>query len=352
MGYKRIGETMSFADIALSKSMENNRAIKMLERINKSIKWRNIEALLLEYYDVGKSKEGADAYPPLMLLKCMLLQKWFRIQSDPELETQINDRTSFKTFLNLSLDEPSPDHSTFSRFRNRLSKEAMIHLNNVVLQELAKRGLSINEGIAIDARLVKSASKPMSNDGLKKLKDKRNTPEGKLDKNGNPLKFSRDLESDWTVKNDEPHYGLKEHASVGVNSGFVLATTLTPASEHDSKYLPYLTLASCHTEEPIGKVYGDKGYYGEPNRAFLHLNEIEDGIMRKDTKTAKLTEFEIERNKKISKKRYIVEQYFGLSHMYDGAYRARFTTILKNIWDTMCRYKRRRKIETCSGRKV
>ena len=337
MGYKRIGETMSFADIALSKSMENNRAIKTLERINKAIKWRNIEALLLEYYDVGKSKEGADAYPPLMLLKCMLLQKWFRVQSDPELETQINDRTSFKTFLGLSLDEPSPDHSTFSRFRSRLSKEAMIHLNNVALQELAKRGLSINEGIAVDARLVKSASKPMSNDGLKKLKDKRNTSEGTLDKNGNPLKFSRDLESDWTVKNDKPHYGLKEHASVDVNSGFVLATILTPASEHDSKYLPYLTLASCHTEEPIGKVYGDKGYYGEPNRTFLHLNEIQDGIMRKDTKTAKLTEFEIERNKKISKKRYIVEQYFGLSHLHNGAFRARFTTITKNIWDVMCR---------------
>lgn len=60
MGYKRIGETMSFADIALSKSMENNRAIKMLERTNKAIKWRNIEALLLEYYDVGKSKEGVE----------------------------------------------------------------------------------------------------------------------------------------------------------------------------------------------------------------------------------------------------------------------------------------------------
>jgi len=29
---------MSFADIALSKSMENNRAIKTLERINKAIK--------------------------------------------------------------------------------------------------------------------------------------------------------------------------------------------------------------------------------------------------------------------------------------------------------------------------
>ena len=84
----------------------------------------------------------------------------------------------------------------------------------MVLQEFAKRGLSINEGIAVDARLVKSASKPLSNDELRKLKDKRHTPESKLDKNGNPLNFSRDVESDWTVKNDEPHYGLKEHASV------------------------------------------------------------------------------------------------------------------------------------------
>jgi len=337
MGYKKIGENLSFADLAVSKSLENNRSLKMMEKINKVVKWRNIEALLMEHYEVGKSEEGADAYPPLMLLKSMLLQKWFHIPSDPELENQINDRISFKTFLGLTLDKTSPDHSTFSRFRGRLSKEAMMELNNVVLQEFAKKGLSINEGIAVDARLVKSASKPLSNDELRKQRDKRDTSEGKLDKKGNPLKFSRDLESNWTVKNDKPHYGLKEHASVDVKSGFILATTLTPASIHDTNYLPYLTIASCHTKDPIKKVYADKGYHGQPNRSFLHLNEIKDGIMRKDTTTAKLTEVEIERNKKISKKRYIVEQYFGLSHLHDGAYRARFTKILNNTWDVMCR---------------
>ena len=337
MGYKKLGKVISFADLEVSKSLEHNRSFKMMNRINEVVNWKNIEALLREYYEVGTSKEGADAYPPLMLLKGLLLQKWFRIPSDPELENQINDRISFKKFLGLPLDRLSPDHSTFSRFRNRLSKEAMMNLNNEVLREFARRGLSINEGIAVDARLVKSASRPMSNDNLRELKEKRGTPEGKVDKEGKPLKFSRDLESDWTVKNDGPHYGLKEHASVDVKSGFVLATTLTPASVHDTNYLPYLTVASCHTKDPIKKVYGDKGYYGEPNRSFLHLNEIEDGIMRKDTTTAKITEIEIERNKKIAKKRYIVEQYFGLSHLYDGAYRARFTTIIKNIWDTMCR---------------
>ena len=337
MGFKKWGKEISFADLAVRKSLEHNRSLQMMMSIEKVVKWRDVEALLLEHYETGASKEGADAYPPLMLLKALLLQKWFRIGSDPELENQINDRISFKMFLGLPLDRPSPDHSTFSRFRSRLSEEAMRELSSLVLQEFAKRGLSINEGIAVDARLVKSASKPMSKEGLKELKEKRESAEGDVDKNGNALKFSRDAESDWTVKNETPHYGLKEHASVDVKNGLVLATTMTPASVHDSNYLPYLTLASCHTEAPIKKVYADKGYYGEPNRSFLHLNEIEDGIMRKDTRGAKITKVEIKRNNKISKKRYIVEQYFGLSHLHHGAYRARFTVMMKNIWDAMCR---------------
>ena len=154
----------------------------------------------MEYYDVGKSKEGADAYPPLMLFKCLLLQKWFDIPSDPELEDQIpvcrpgrNDRISFKKFLGLPLDKPSPDHSTFSRFRSRLSEKAMRELNGEVLGQFARRGLKINEGIAVDARLVKSASRPLSNDELRKERHKRERGEADTDKNGDPIKFRRDL---------------------------------------------------------------------------------------------------------------------------------------------------------------
>ena len=76
MGYKRIDKNLSFADLAVSKSLKHNRSLKMMEKIIKVVKWKNIEALLLEHYEFGKSEEGEDAYPPLMLLKCMLLQKW------------------------------------------------------------------------------------------------------------------------------------------------------------------------------------------------------------------------------------------------------------------------------------
>ena len=112
---------------------------------------------------------------------------------------------------------------------------------------------------------------------------------------------------------------------------------MTQASVHDTNYLPYCTVYSRHCKHPIEKVYADKGYAGKPNRDFLALNNIADGIMRKDSTTAKLTEYEIERNKSISKVRYIVEQYFGISHLHDGAKRARFTDSTKNKFDAWYR---------------
>jgi len=337
MGYIKLKKNLGFADFALASSLKHNRSLKLMDNLNSSLDWQRIQSVLMSHYTVGTNAEGADAYPPLLLFKCLMLQKWFRINSDPELENQINDRLSFKRFLQLPLDNPSPDHSTFSRFRSRLSKEAMDQLNSEILRQFEAQGLTINEGIAVDARLVQSASRPLSNDDLKKHRDKRNSPEAKLDKNGNPLKFCRDLQSDWTVKNDIPHYGLKEHASIDTKHGFILATTMTPASVHDTNFLPYCTVYSRHTKQPIEKVYADKGYAGKPNRDFLALNNIADGIMRKDSTTAKLTEYEINRNKNISKVRYIVEQYFGISHLHDGAKRARFTDITKNKLDAWYR---------------
>jgi transposase, IS5 family len=337
MGFKKMKTNFTFADMFLFSSMEKNPAIKRMEQINAIVDWSRIENMLMRNYPVGKSAHGNDAYPPLILMKCLLLQQWFHIDSDPELETQINDRSSFKKFLGLSCDDPSPDHSTFSRFRGRFSKDTLRMINHELLSQFAAKGLTINEGIAVDARLVQSASHPLSKEKLEERKKIRETPAGKLDKNGNILKFSRDLESDWTVKNDTPHFGLKEHASVDTLYGFVLATEMTPASFHDSPFLPFCVAGSCHTDNPIKKVYADKGYFGKSNRDFLHLNNIADGIMRKAVRGTELRPSEKDRNKAISKVRYIVEQYFGISHLHNNAFRARFTRMIRNAIDALFR---------------
>jgi len=333
MAYKTIEHNFSFADIAIHKYDDKNKSLLFLRQLNSTIDWEPIEKLLIKFYPIGKSKEGERAYPPLFLFKCLLLQKWFSIPSDPELENLINDRISFKTFLNLPMDYPSPDHSTFSRFRARISQEAMIQLNSTLLKQFHQHGISINKGVAVDARLVKSASRPIPKERVEQLKKE---PE-LFDKNGSPKKFSRDTESDWTIKNDKPHYGIKEHAAVDTEHGFILSTFLSPASHHDSTYFPRAVIYSMHTKEKIDISYADKGYAGAPNREFLALNDIKDGIMRKDNINAKLTETEINRNKAISKYRYICEQYFGISHLHDRGNRARFPRMAKNLIDLMFR---------------
>ena len=83
-------------------------------------------------------------------------------------------------------------------------------------------------------------------------------------------------------------------------------------------------------------MYADKGYSSETNRDFLNLNEMADSIMRKGQVNASLTRFEIERNKGISKIRYVIEQYFGLTEMYHGAGKARYTTLVKEGWNRLC----------------
>ena len=168
MGFKKMKTNFTFTDISLFASMEKNRAIKRMAQINATVDWARIESLLMRNYPVGKSFEGNDAYSPLLLMKCLLLQQWFKIDSDPELETQINDSISFKKFLGISFDDPAPDHSTFSRFRGRFSKDTMRMINHELLSQFAAKGLTINEGIAIDARLVQSASHPLKSRNLKR----------------------------------------------------------------------------------------------------------------------------------------------------------------------------------------
>ena len=98
MGFKKIDRTFTFADAILKDSMDKNRCLMRIMDIAKSIDWPSIESVLMGHYQVGTSKEGADAYPPLLLFKCLLLQKWFHpstifrtygvnIDSDPELES-------------------------------------------------------------------------------------------------------------------------------------------------------------------------------------------------------------------------------------------------------------------------
>lgn len=333
MAFKEYDKSPTFLDMEIQRAVTHSRNQQVLSEIDAVINWEYIEKIVQENYPVGQSEFGNKAYSPLMLLKAILIQKWFGIKSDPDLECQINDRFSFKAFIGLPFSEPSPDHSIMCRFRERIGKYTMEMIHHELLQQFEAIGFSIESGMAVDARVVRSASRPLSDKKLRELREKRKSRLQIRKKTQRAMRFQRDLDSDWTVKNNKPIFGMKEHASVDVESGLVLSTCVSKASEHDTKYFSYTVTKSIHGRKFPSKVYADKGYCGEPNRDFLSMNGIGDGIMRKNQVNAALTETEIRRNKSISKVRYKIEQYFGITHKYHGAGKARFTTIFKENWD-------------------
>jgi len=43
VGYGKVDKTVSFAEVVLLESMENNPIVKMMERIDKVLSWENIK---------------------------------------------------------------------------------------------------------------------------------------------------------------------------------------------------------------------------------------------------------------------------------------------------------------------
>jgi transposase len=109
---------LSLADGLVEGGAGRNR---QLERIAALVDWGGFEKLLGEVY---AAPVGRPSYGPLVLLRCLLLQQWYRL-SDPGLEEALSDRLSFRRFVGLALADPVPDHSTLSRFRSELTRRGL-----------------------------------------------------------------------------------------------------------------------------------------------------------------------------------------------------------------------------------
>jgi len=105
--------------------------------------------------------------------------------------------------MGLSFDQQSSDHSTFpvsGGVFQRGDEPDQQRCSSAVLP----KGIDHQRGCCRRCAPGSIRQPSHHNEEIKKQREKRDTPEGKLDKNGNLLKFSRDLDSDWIVKNNKP----------------------------------------------------------------------------------------------------------------------------------------------------
>jgi len=299
----------SFADAAFTHA-QLRWSEHWLNQILQLVDWKPFSRELERLYSPNEGRPGWD---PLVLLRCLLLAEWNGL-SDRQLEEALEFRIDFKKFAGMDLDQAPPDATTFVVFRNRIQSLWSKLLRRLNAQ-LEQAGYAVKSAIAVDATLVEAHSKPRKDDDDHK---------GDLDGawRGFPVKKQVDEDGKEIISRRTALYGYKVNLAASVEHGFISGVSVCKASEHETQHLQ--EFVSRQTLE----VYADKGYVG--NRAAIAQRGIKDGIMSKATRGHRLLEIEKYRNKKIVKKRRIVEGVFGSWKQWYGWRKTKYVGLIRN----------------------
>lgn len=276
-----------------------------LDRISEMLDWGRIGAVVKGVY---AARRGRPAYPPLVLVKALLLAQWYSL-SDPQLEEALGDRLSFRRFVGLGLGDKPPDHVTLWRFRQVLGKQGLDReLLEEINRQLDARGLMLRQGTLLDASLVKAQA--------------RRPP---MPTKGRASKEPVDADANWTRQYGRYHYGYKAHLAVDEGSGLVRRAVLTPAKVYESQVADELI---CGDERAI---YADKAYEHKDRRRRLKAMGIKDRIMHRSHKNQSgLPRWQSRRNALIGPIRRRVERIFGTLKRSYGYTQVRYFSLQAN----------------------
>lgn len=127
------------------------------------------------------STTGRPSIPPERLLKASLLMAFYTVRSERLFCERLDYNLLFRWFLDMGLDEPSFDHSSFTRNRARLLEHDVARERLVRIVEHAQAlGLMSDEHFTVDGRLIEAWA------SLKSFKPKDGSNEQPPGDPGNP----------------------------------------------------------------------------------------------------------------------------------------------------------------------
>jgi len=108
-------------------------------------------------FDAMYSAIGRPSIPPERLLKSIVLMALYSVRSERLLCEQLGYNLLFRWFLDMDMIEPAPDHSTFSRNRERLLEHDVAREFFTKVVELARsENLMSDEHFTVDGTLIEA----------------------------------------------------------------------------------------------------------------------------------------------------------------------------------------------------
>jgi IS5 family transposase len=271
--------------------------------------------------DAPKGPGGRPAWPTLVLLKMLVLQRLYQL-SDEAAEYQLLDRLSFQRFVGLSLADKAPDQNTLRLFREAINARGLEQrLFDTFVGHLAEKGLLPRNGCIVDATFVEVPRQRNGRSENAAIKEGR-TPESW---EGDAKKRAhKDVDARWTKKNEEVFYGYKDHVKVKAASKLIEKAVVTAASVHDSRALEALVEAGDEA------VFADSAYAGAELGEAMEAKGVARCVVQPARKNAPLTAQEEKTNREISRVRSRVEHVFALMSGQAGRIFQRYVGMQRN----------------------
>jgi len=264
-----------------------------------------------------KSQAGAKPFDVVLMFKILVLQQLHNL-SDDGIEYQIRDRFSFMRFLGLQLEDRVPDSKTVWTFREALKYLDLIEVLFARFHEqLAEQGYLARAGQMIDATFVEVPKQRNTREENALIKEGQ-VPEAWDNPEAQTKRRQKDTEARWTKKNDEKHYGYKNHINADEGNKLIQSYSVTHAAVHDSQIFDELLDQTIDAEGDKRAVYADSAYRSEAQEQRLADADIESQVCEKGIRGKPLTEEQKQSNRTKSKVRARVEHVFGAQAAMGG----------------------------------
>ena len=279
---ERQNNQLSFLD-QLTNDLGGKRTAEFFHKCDKYIPWNELAEPLKDMYANNTNKGGASNWPVVMMIKCMMLQRWFNL-SDPMLEEMLLDRLSFRRFIGLRMEDKTPDETTFVVFRKRLRKHGhSATLFDKTVEILKQRGVILEEGTCVDATIIEASRGRKRSDGTS----------------------TKDKTASYTKKHGTIHHGFKAHIATDRN-GIIKDYRFDTAGVHDSRHIDDLIAYERHS------VWADSAYMDSERKKRLQEQGIFCGIIERRVRGQKeLTAEQKWHNRLVAGIRAVVEHPFA-----------------------------------------
>lgn len=330
-----------------------------LVALRKLLDWESFSEALLSYYK-GEGRRGRPPYNPVLMLKMLFISYLYGV-SERQVEELATYHLAVKYFLGLAVDEVPPDHSSLTKFKDRLLREHAWEGFQQVFQGLIRQaraqGLEMGELQVLDSVHTRAN---VNNEKDRERQEGGRPPRDPEARTVNKGK-RRVVGPEGEVQELRVRYrGYKSHVSLNASTCLVTAVEPALGNTADNKAFPALRAQDRELELPTTTYGGDRAYDDTDLQARLEEEGLKSAICLNGYRTQKkdpnrerwLALVADPEYQEAKAQRYRVEQPFGIAKQCHGFERCRYLGLLRygvQAWMTFMVHNAKRIVKLLTG---